>query len=152
MRKAQTTDPPDSPPAPRYRSVARDTLNGIIMGGAFGVLLLGVGLFRVVVALLVGSHLAPLSPEDARLVGYYVGSIAVAGGGLGAAKPLLRTPRGTYVGLALAGAFVGTAIMKAMVQGDPASPMPLLAIILIGGGLGAIMGCALAYGRMRGPS
>ena len=149
--RLETTDPPDNPPATPRRSVAQDTLNGVIMGAAFGLLLLGVGLFRVVVALLLGTHLDPIKPEDARLAGYYVGSIAIAGGGLGAAKPLLRTPRGMYVGFALGGAFVGTAIMNAVEQGDPANPMRLLAIILIGGGIGAVMGCALVNGMLRGP-
>ena len=109
MRKAHSNEGASEPASPPHRSIARDTLNGLILGGAFGLLLVGVGLFRAILALLVGRHFAPPSPEDARILGYYVGSLALAGSGLGAAKPLLRTPIGTYVGFGLAGAFAGTA-------------------------------------------
>lgn len=151
MPKAQIPDPPDPAPVPRPRSVARDTISGALLGAAFGLLLLGVGLIRAIAALLLGRHFSPLTAEDVRVMVYYIGSLAIAGGGLGTAKPLLRTRIGTYVGLGLAGAFVGVAVMMAFGRGDP-DPMPLGAIIVVGGGLGAIMGSALAHGWLRGPS
>lgn len=114
-------------------------------------LLLGVGLVRALGAILLGRHIAPPSPDDMRLAEYYVGSFALAGAGLGTAKPLLRTPMGTYVGFALAGATIGSAIIMAFSRSDP-HPPPLVGSIAVGAAIGAVLGCAFARGWLRGPS
>jgi hypothetical protein len=60
--------------APARRSLAWDILSGAFLGALLGGALLGVGVFRALGAIVFGSHLAPLGPDDFRIAEYYVGS------------------------------------------------------------------------------
>jgi hypothetical protein len=130
------------------RSLVWDILSGAFIGAVLGGVLLGVGVFGALSAILLGKHLAPLSHDDLRSAGYYLGSFTLAGAALGAAKPMLRTRTGTYVGFAVAGAFIGTIVMMAPGQGD-AGGTSIVGNVIGGVGIGAVLGCAFAHGWLR---
>jgi hypothetical protein len=147
MRRRGAANSAGGDDAPAQRHLAWDILSGAFFGVLLAGVLLSVGLLRAVGAVLLGRHIAPLGPGDLRIVEYYVGSFALAGAALGAAKPLLRSRTRTYVGFALAGAVIGIAITVTLAQGDTAPP-PLVGLV-IGVVVGAASGCAFARGLLR---
>ena len=91
------------------RAILVNAGKGSLWGVGLGVLCLGVGLVRWIVASLSGRRFDAVSASDLKLLAVYVGAFVIAGALLGAAKPLLATDRGKYIGFALAGGLVGLA-------------------------------------------
>jgi len=121
---------------------------GLIAGAAVGALCLAVGAIRAVLYLISGGDLAGLSPDDVRLMAFYVGGFTLAGASIAAAWPLFRGPVGEYTGFAIGGVIVGIAIVFA----DPGVKAAHRSDWIIGVVVGAGLGCAFAYGWRRGPS
>jgi hypothetical protein len=95
---------------PQLTRLGRNAAFGAILGGLVGILLIGVGLLRAVVVLVGGGSLKPPSADDLRVLAFYAGGFAAAGGALGAAKPLLHTRFAIAVGCMVAGVIVVLAI------------------------------------------
>ncbi len=92
---------------------------GALIGGCFGALLLGVGVIRIVVALLSGTPLRESLPEFNSALAFaviYCGGFAAAGATLGALWPLRRRLPGAlllgYVGAGIVSTCVGLLIRE----------------------------------------
>ena len=150
VEKRQPENQPTADPA-RPRSVISDTLWGAGGGAVFAALLLGVGLARALFALLFGRRINPPNAADLGILVSYVGALVVVGGALGAAKPLLRTRMGKYVGFALGGAVATTIIGISVWAHDSGRAFAIPGGFLIATAVfGALLGCALARGMTRG--
>ena len=128
------------------RSRALDILLGALGGAVLACLLLSGGVLRAAVVRLVGHGSVAVGPGDIHLIEYYIGTFALVGASLGAARPLLRTRAGTLVSYGVGGAIVGISI--AAVDKGTAAKLSLSDIAL-GVFVGAICGCAFAFGRLR---
>ena len=123
--------------------LGRQLARGAAIGLAVGVLLIAIGVLRAAVFLLTGGHLPTLSWEDARLAAFYVGGFGLAGAVVGAVVPRLRTAVGLYVAFSVAGMIVVTAIMASEKGGLRARDRVDWILLMP---IGAIFGCAFAYG------
>ncbi len=120
---------------------------GAVVGAAFAGLALIVGVGRMALALLAGRTMEALSWSDARMLALYVISFVLAGALVGALRTYVTGRAGTFGTMALGGAIVMCSIaiadqgLAAMTQAD------WIAMTVIG----AIFGCAAAYGMTRAP-
>ena len=124
------------------RSVTLDMLLGGLLGAALAAVFLGMGLAGALIATLSGVHVRFPDASDSTAIQYYVGSFAVAGAGLGAAKPLLGTRAGKYVGFSIAGAIIMIAIDAANHGGITRLPLSDVAPMAA---LGTLFGSAIAW-------
>jgi hypothetical protein len=86
------------------------------------------------------GHVALPTWQELRPLAFYVGGFSIAGGFLGLVRPTGRV--GVYAGCACAGAIVAIMIML----GDPSLSSSHDADWVIFPLLGALLGCAAAYG------
>jgi hypothetical protein len=119
---------------------------GALGGGAVGVLCILVGAIRSLLFVATGGDIAPLSPDEIRLLVFYVLGFVVAGILLSAIWPLLGSGLAQYLGFSLAGGVVGIAIIAGE-KGGLAAHEP--ARWVIGIFVGVFLGCAFAYGFRR---
>jgi hypothetical protein len=131
--------------SPGFLSVS-GALRGALFGGAIGVAFLGIGLLRAALFLLSGRHLDPISSDDLRLATFYVSGFAVAGTLLGGFWQLFRSKAIAYVGFALAGMIVMTAIMASQKGGLRGNDAVDWVVLL---SLGAGFGCAFGRGFLK---
>jgi hypothetical protein len=119
---------------------------GALAGGALGILCILVGVMRALFFVATGGDIAPLSPDDVRLLAFYVVGFIVAGTLVSAIWPLLGSGLAQYLGFSLAGAVVGIAVIAGE-KGGLAAHEP--AQWIIGILVGVFLGCAFAYGFRR---
>ncbi len=79
-------------------------LLGALLGAALGAVITAAGLGTALAKNVLGRHVTMPNTGDIRAIEFYIGGFAVAGAFLGGTKPLRRTPVGTYVTFAIAGA------------------------------------------------
>jgi hypothetical protein len=119
---------------------------GALIGGAIGGFCILVGVIRVVVFLAKGRHIAPLSPDDIRLLAFYVIGFIVAGILISAIWPLLRGGLAQYFGFSLAGIVVMIGVVAGDKGGLTAHEISDWVIAVF---VGVFMGCAFAFGFRR---
>lgn len=127
-------------------TLGRQLVRGAGIGVVVGTLLIGVGVLRAAAFLLTGGHLSAPSSEDARLAAFYIGGFGLAGAVIGAVLPRLRSVVGLYVAFGAAGMIVMTAIMASEKGGLKAHDRIDWMLLMP---LGAMFGCAFAYGWTR---
>jgi hypothetical protein len=119
---------------------------GAVVGGAVGAFCILVAVIRGVVFLAKGRHIAPLSPDEIRLLAFYVIGFIVAGILISAIWPLLRRGLAQYFGFCLA----GIVVMIGVLAGDKGGLAThetgdwIIAVFV-----GVFMGCAFGYGFRR---
>ena len=132
------------------RLTVGDFLRNTGMGAAVGAVFAGFGLVigagRIVLALLSGATMDAMTWADARLMGFYIGGFVLAGTVVGALRPFLQSATAVYVAMALGGAIVMNTIAIADQGLDAMSRGDWIAMTM----LGALFGCAAAYGFLRG--
>lgn len=119
---------------------------GALGGGAIGVVCILVGVIRGLFHLATGGHIAPLTPDELRLLAFYVIGFIVAGILISAIWPLLSSGLAQYFGFSLAGTVVMIGVL-ADDKGGLAAREPAHWVIAIL--VGVFMGCAFAYGFRR---
>jgi hypothetical protein len=135
--------PPRSHPPLAWRAA-----RGALFGALLGVVFIGIGALRAMVALLSGTRIQALTAADVRPLVFYIGGFGAAGALLGATRPLLRTRAATYAGFAIGGAIVMIAIMAGD-EGGLASINPTEWVVIPLAG--ALLGCAFARGWLARP-
>jgi hypothetical protein len=124
-------------------------LIGALLGAALGAVITAAGLGTALARNVLGRRVTMPNTGDIRAIEFYIGGFAVAGAFLGGTKTLRRTPLGTYVTFAIAGA-AGMIILDVGATGSiaavPMSDYPAMAAI------GALFGCAAARGSLRTPT
>jgi hypothetical protein len=125
-----------------YRSILRSALAGVGGGVALALVFLSFGIIR---ALFSGRAMS-LSPQDVRMVSYYIGGFGLAGGIVGIFHPYFRTRAGSYWIFSLAGVIVGLMIGVAK-EGRLTALTPF--DVVLSATLGPLYGCAFAYGMRR---
>jgi hypothetical protein len=119
---------------------------GSLTGGAVGVLWIVVGILRGLFFIARGGHIAPVSPEEIRLLSFYVAGFILAGALISAILPSLRSGLAQYFGFSLS----GIVVMLGVLAGDKGGLATrglsgwIIAILL-----GIFFGCAFAYGFRR---
>ena len=119
---------------------------GALVGGAIGTFCILVGVIRGVVYLAKGRHIAPLSPDDVRVLAFYVIGFIIAGILISAIWPLLKGGLAQYFGFSLAGVLVMIAVLAADKGGFAAHEIGDWIIAVF---VGVFMGCAFTYGFRR---
>ena len=119
---------------------------GAVIGGAVGAFCILVGVIRGVVFLKKGGHIAPLSPDEIRLLAFYVIGFIVAGILISAIWPLLIGGLAQYFGFCLAGIVVMIGVLAGDKGGLAAHETAHWVIAVL---VGVFMGCAFAYGFRR---
>jgi hypothetical protein len=122
---------------------------GAVIGGAIGGFCILVGVIRGVRFLARGGHIAPLSPDEFRLLAFYVLGFIVAGILISAIWPLLSGGLAQYFGFSLAGVVVMISVLAGDKGGLAAHETTDWVIALL---VGVFMGCAFAYGFRRAAS
>ncbi len=130
----------------QFPPLLRDVVRGAGYGAALALFFIGIGVLRAVVALISGAHMNPLTPEDARVLVFYVGGFTVAGALLGFLLRRLDAMLLKYLGFMAGGAVV----MLAIATGDQGGLRALdrtdwIALPALGGALGLAVG----YGFLR---
>ena len=105
-----------------------------------------VGVMRSLFHLATGGHIAPVSPDELRLLAFYVVGFIVAGILISAIWPLLSSGLAQYFGFSLA----GIVVMIGVLAGDKGrlaarEPADWFIAILVG----VVMGCSFAFGFRR---
>jgi hypothetical protein len=119
---------------------------GALGGGAVGILCVVVGVMRALVIVATGGDIAPLSPDEVRLLAFYVVGFIVAGILVSTIWPLLGSGLAQYFGFSLAGVVVMIGVLAGDKGGLAArEPAHWVMAILIG----LFLGCAFAYGFRR---
>ena len=119
---------------------------GSLTGGAVGVLCIVVGVLRGLFFIARGGHIAPFSPEELRLLSFYVVGFILAGAFISAIWPSLRSGLAQYFGFSLS----GIVVMLGVLAGDKGGLAARdLSEWIIGILLGIFFGCAFAYGFRR---
>ena len=119
---------------------------GAVTGGAVGGFCILVGVIRGVRFLAKGGHIAPLSPDEFRLLAFYVIGFIVAGILISAIWPLLSGGLAQYFGFSLAGVVVMVGVLAGDKGGLAAHETAHWVIAVL---VGVFMGCAFAYGFRR---
>jgi hypothetical protein len=119
---------------------------GAVSGGAVGGLCILVGVIRGVRFLAKRGHIAPLSPDEFRLLAFYVIGFIVAGILISAIWPLLSGGLAQYFGFSLAGVVVMIGVLAGDKGGFAAHDTTHWVVAVL---VGVFMGCAFAYGFRR---
>ncbi|MGH7603755.1 MAG: hypothetical protein ACRENK_07140 [Gemmatimonadaceae bacterium] len=120
---------------------------GALGGGVVGVLCILVGVIRGLFFIAREGHIAPVSPDELRLLAFYVTGFIVAGILISAIWPVLSSGLAQYLGFSLAGVIVTSALLASDKGGVAAHEVSDWVIAVL---VGVIMGCAFAYGFRRG--
>jgi hypothetical protein len=119
---------------------------GAVVGGAIGTFCILVGVIRGVVYVAKGRHIAPLSPDDVRVLAFYVIGFIIAGILISAIWPLLKGGLAQYFGFSLAGVVVMIAVLAGDKGGFATHEIGDWIIAVF---VGVFMGCAFTYGFRR---
>jgi len=122
---------------------------GAATGGGVGAFCMLVGVIRGLVFRARGGHIAPLSPDEIRLLAFYVIGFIAAGILISAIWPLLSGGLAQYFGFSLAGVVVMIAVLAGDKGGLTAHDTAHWVIAV---SVGVFMGCAFTYGFRRGAS
>lgn len=124
-------------------------VSGSLVGGAVGVLCILVGVVRGLYFIARGGHIAPVTPEEIRLLSFYVGGFIVAGAFISAIWPLLSSGLAQYFGFSLSGIVVMFGVLAGDKGGLAAHGLTDWIVAIL---LGVFFGCAFAYGFRRNAS
>jgi len=119
---------------------------GSLTGGAVGVLCIVIGVLRGLFFIARGGHIAPVSPEEIRLLSFYVVGFILAGALISAIWPSLRSGLAQYFGFSLSGIVVMLGVLAGDKGGLAARDLFDWIIAIL---LGIFFGCTFAYGFRR---
>ena len=119
---------------------------GALGGGAVGAFCILVGVMRGLFHLATGGHIAPVSPDELRLLAFYVVGFIVAGILISAIWPLLSSGLAQYFGFSLAGIVVMIGVLAGDKGGLAAREPTDWVIAAV---VGVVMGSSFAFGFRR---
>jgi hypothetical protein len=123
------------------RGALADLLKGIVSGVAFALVFLAIGVIRAAIVLLFGHARPSIGADVVRLIAYYIGAFAFAGGLVGLARPYATTDARTYVAYGIAGS-AGMLVLAMALDGGRRHWLSIVLEV----GAGAMIGCAMAHG------
>ena len=115
------------------------------MGTLVGAFLIGSAFLVSLVVSVFGGHPTPLTSDDWRVLGFYVGGFALAGGSLAAFRIHQRKRGIIYLGYMAAGTIVMFAIAFGDQAGKGLGPFEWGLCLA----LGVLFGAAAAYGHLH---
>jgi hypothetical protein len=122
-------------------SRGRNVVLGAAGGFAAALIIIAFGLVKFLILRHQGAPLKAISFDDVRVLLFYVGGFVLAGGFVGASRPILSSGRKTYSVFAAAGAIA----MNFLALSDGLARMHWFSFVMFSV-LGAIVGLAVAFG------